>query len=708
MSSAESFLATDDAFDYWPSDSNSSPWVDITPQNSSPFSFEDQSPPQQTIFTPEDSNHEIQTTSLLPTSTLPAWDYHYLGETENFSTMNLESVQLPISTNPCPHDSTAASSADPQGAPDFLLDQAYGQVSVFPWTTAGTQMDLNESGSSSSGAIDSPGQWASHRALPILPPPPGFGHTKIALKEDMPDQRLQLPVEWQEALHVELKKETKLAELAAGDLPLRKSQSTLHNQPTSHQSKRRCIRGTPVAENMELIRPSSTQSSISSSNTFQQVNRADESLSLAPGSETVSPHIEKKSTQTRQAVARIRKKGACLRCWLNREKCSESTPCKRCIRVVNSSRTMYFVPCQRSKLDDIELFRRRTQFGLFVYDYEGQLDNISNRTVTIVDPTRFQAQDHSQPTLSLRTEISVDGSSNFQQLLPHGPRDETDINTSETFGHAQLERGIVVDRYLDKHMANVIAVLGTSHQFIAYTLETAKTFSERPPEQANSRKMLRNALRIFTARFLRRKYWIRIDDSTRRYSVAWMDAPWKALPADVPRSEEEEEYLNKILKDHLFLLENSVLKSFKSKVYGRKKEDWFELFLVTFIFQVVLSENLEMSFHSKVDGFYELFELPWSTFGGLRSYSSRKIAAHFRAINGNDPFRIKTREGTIWDGFGPIETAYLQCCSGLLKRSLRDKADLGTRRSSSVGHDGTPGSWWQWALDTVLGTEGTD
>jgi hypothetical protein len=82
-----------------------------------------------------------------------------------------------------------------------------------------------------------------------------------------------------------------------------------------------------------------------------------------------------------------------------------------------------------------------------------------------------------------------------------------------------------------------------------------------------------------------------------------MDAPWRALPVEVPSTAEEAEKLNQILKDYLFTTEASILKSFRKKIYARERADWFELFLLTFILQVVLSENLEMSFHSQVDGF---------------------------------------------------------------------------------------------------------
>lgn len=82
-----------------------------------------------------------------------------------------------------------------------------------------------------------------------------------------------------------------------------------------------------------------------------------------------------------------------------------------------------------------------------------------------------------------------------------------------------------------------------------------------------------------------------------------MDAPWRALPTRLPKTRQEADQLNEVLKDYLYSIEKRIIKDFKAKVYARAHGDWFELFLVTFIFQIVLSENLEMSFYTRVEGY---------------------------------------------------------------------------------------------------------
>jgi hypothetical protein len=229
----------------------------------------------------------------------------------------------------------------------------------------------------------------------------------------------------------------------------------------------------------------------------------------------------------------------------------------------------------------------------------------------------------------------------------------------------------------------------------------------------SQRKMLRNSLRIFTARFLRRKFWASTPDENS-YDVAWMDVPWRAMPVLPPQTLAEAEILNKILKDYLSSLEIGIIRDFKAKVYARNREDWFELFLVTFIFQVVLSEKLEMSFYRNVKGAVSYqcrqptwecpltnsqdsaLEMPWSTFGGLRSYSSQAIAAHFRAIKGSLPFHLPREERAALGKLGGLENSYLDACPGVLKGMFFHQiSSLGSNcsqmpclRRMTLGHDG--------------------
>jgi len=164
-----------------------------------------------------------------------------------------------------------------------------------------------------------------------------------------------------------------------------------------------------------------------------------------------------------------------------------------------------------------------------------------------------------------------------------------------------------------------------------------------------------------------------------------MDAPWRALPTRPPETQEEADKLNQVLKDYLYNVEKLIIKDFKTKVYARAHSDWFEVFLVTFIFQIVLSENLEMSFYAQVEDYVSVLlalgfpqkltsvvkdkplEMPWSTFGGLRNYSSKAIGAYFDAINGAAPFQMKSAEVAELGQLGLIEAQYLEDCSKLMK-----------------------------------------
>lgn len=63
--------------------------------------------------------------------------------------------------------------------------------------------------------------------------------------------------------------------------------------------------------------------------------------------------------------------------------------------------------------------------------------------------------------------------------------------------------------------------------------------------------------------------------------------------------------------------------------------------------------------------------MPWSTFGGLRNYSSKAIGAYFEAINGAAPFQMKTEEVSRLSQLGLVETQYLEDCAKLMKGQTR-------------------------------------
>jgi len=69
-------------------------------------------------------------------------------------------------------------------------------------------------------------------------------------------------------------------------------------------------------------------------------------------------------------------------------------------------------------------------------------------------------------------------------------------------------------------------------------------------------------------------------------------------------------------------------------------------------------------------------EMPWSTFGGLRSYSSQAIAAHFRAIKGTLPFHLPRKDRTALGKLGDLENDYLDECPKALKGTLINKIQL--------------------------------
>ncbi|KAK0672545.1 hypothetical protein QBC41DRAFT_313469 [Cercophora samala] len=497
----------------------------------------------------------------------------------------------------------------------------------------------------------------------LLVAPPGFSHSHILVVTSNP-QKWSASL-WDSAELAELEKDSKLKAL---DI---KSQIPNHQGGSSHNGnrKRQRVVKTPQSSDTQYV-PTASDAQIMSSASVPSPPPAlvPTSNDRLPGEALQSRTLKRKADTERQAAAQVKTESACLPCRVMREKCSDSIPCLRCIRVLQSERAIIRVPCQRAALDDIELYRRRTQIGLFVYHYQQRYDSdLPLRSASIVDTNQLEAQLSHNCPLTVADIFEVQEFGTFQRFAPnllsdHNREKELALQTKVST-LADLKKSKVLAQYMELHMASIIETLGTNNTFIATTLRMAEKYSR--PAETKSRTMLRHALYIFTARFLRRTYWVQVDTATEDYRVAWMDAPWRALPVSTPKSLDEAETLNGILKEHLHFLEKCVVDAFTQKIYARKKEDWFEIFLVTFIFQVILSENLEMSFYSSFPGLERPVECPWSTFGGLRSYSSKRIASYFSAINGRDPFMKPGARA--WEGFGDTERTYLDQCGIMLK-----------------------------------------
>ncbi|KAK4663072.1 hypothetical protein QC763_600620 [Podospora pseudopauciseta] len=573
---------------------------------------------------------------------------------------------------------------------------AQPQIPSSPSTLAQSPDALSESATSLSAPRRDRGIPFTSRPR-LLVAPPGFSHSHILVITSNPGS---LPASlWDGARLAELEKDIRLKALDI-ESQIPKSQDS---SSRDFSQKRQRVDNQPQSNSTQKVSEASGVPTISS---YPALFPCAASVPTSDPLPSAMPHSrvpKRKANAERQATSQVKKESTCLLCRVMREKCSDGTPCLRCVRVLQHERSILRVPCQPATLDDIELYRRRTQIGLFVYYYEQSSESdLPRRSASIVDTNPLESQLSQNCPLTVADTFAVHEFGTFQRFAPNLLNDanrERELATQHAPTSEDLSKSAVLARYLELHLASIIETLGTNNSFIAATLKVAERYSR--PTGSKKRTMLRHALYIFAARFLRRTYWVQVDTVTENYRVAWMDAPWRALPVSTPRSLAEAETLNDILKDHLRFLEKSVIHAFTKKIYARKKEDWFEIFLVTFIFQVILSENLEMSFYSRFPGLEKPIECPWSTFGGLRSYSSKRIASYFSAINGRDPF---LKPGArAWEGFGDTERTYLDQCGILLKEGYTKRDDLGFRRSASMGDADSPGSWWKWAVETILG-----
>lgn len=177
-----------------------------------------------------------------------------------------------------------------------------------------------------------------------------------------------------------------------------------------------------------------------------------------------------------------------------------------------------------------------TQFGLFVYHYKHGGDQLPLRTAAIVNPTSLEAQLSQSCPLTVADTFVIEAYGTFHHFSPHASaqvHQEKALALQQGSTVEKLRHSTIIAQYLELHITAIIDTLGTNNNFIAATLRVAEMFSR--PVGGKRKPMLRNALHIFTPRFLRRTYWVQPNAETGDYAVAWMDAPWRALPAATPR-----------------------------------------------------------------------------------------------------------------------------------------------------------------------------
>jgi hypothetical protein len=167
--------------------------------------------------------------------------------------------------------------------------------------------------------------------------------------------------------------------------------------------------------------------------------------------------------------------------------------------VSRSKQTTFNIPCWRSKLGDIELFRRSlysviplpgeftltkigTQHGLFVYTYTKQFDSLPTRAVRIFDPEKLKPSSPHQLPFPCQKKLIIESLRPLKYLDSHLllPRDENGRLRQYACKIKQLEKGKVIATYLDTQMKSVLNALGTSHQFVRLTLEIAERYSQSP------------------------------------------------------------------------------------------------------------------------------------------------------------------------------------------------------------------------------------
>lgn len=186
------------------------------------------------------------------------------------------------------------------------------RVESSPSPTAWRSGDVGHQASTSLGidtAILNRGEQRVRTVLPLLPPPPGFCHSRIVMAQPLQETSEEVDKAWKDASEAERDKETRLAEALSGLIPPevsklatnKKRRSDTKENPAEYTLDREEQEGNPDA----AVQPDMT---------------AQLGVEKTKELEVSRKKRGKLSEQQKITTAIIRRKGACLRCGIYHEK----------------------------------------------------------------------------------------------------------------------------------------------------------------------------------------------------------------------------------------------------------------------------------------------------------------------------------------------------------------------------------------------------
>ncbi|OAP64476.1 hypothetical protein AYL99_00448 [Fonsecaea erecta] len=370
-------------------------------------------------------------------------------------------------------------------------------------------------------------------------------------------------------------------------------------------------------------------------------------------------------------VLQVRKESACIRCQVLKESCGPGLPCLRC-QEVGATATIWRTPCFKGRITDVKLFRdmalsfpdgvRRVDSWKATPKVKISLYNVGYGRGQEMEPSR-------RPTISVICQAFTP--------LPTDTLGKKYVRGDETVT-ILLPAYAIPGRYLKRTMTQLLATVERNWSMLANELELGQ-------DELIAASM-KEALRIhdqspcvhdaitlcIMTRLLSKSFNLHGKESL---GIATVDDPMSPYFGRKPIPPFLDAQIDQMWMQLLSKVKKRLLSELKRKIMGRKKEDWYQIFLSL----IILIANLEFVYSVQNDQLRRYcLKMPRSSFpfGSISlmeawEHGAKNLLTHFRVIfNGTAPFTIDPEEQETWKAMklDASALAYLQHMQGVVAK----------------------------------------
>ncbi|KAI0199892.1 hypothetical protein F4808DRAFT_194952 [Astrocystis sublimbata] len=288
--------------------------------------------------------------------------------------------------------------------------------------------------------------------------------------------------------------------------------------------------------------------------------------------------------QGRKHYKRMRASGACVRCRMLKDKCSQDEPCQRCLEIVDSAMVLW-PRCYREKLENIMTFRngnsRANQSRSEMPDLKWASENRTIRTLELVYPFLFRPQNNEANVLRIecRSFRPREGEDILIDVWPRsdGSKQVIEFPPWGCYDTESLEIGL--KRYIEVSDINFDMDLEseTTNEITKLTIQEAKRYAKKNPSSCVSHAVQLRKMAYFCRESM-------VLTGYERLGIDPLDDEGSPTHGQVPVPSVLDFQIDTTAIKVMRETQKKCVKALKSIMFNKQsKKQWYQIYLAVFV-----------------------------------------------------------------------------------------------------------------------------